>query len=100
MSQSSVQHKVVRNSTQHVSFLNILHTASQNRELQETQARLLEESTWVGSTRMYQALAAEVGRLQELLGVRAKELEALARERDAAHALASERAAAMLVGGW
>jgi hypothetical protein len=61
---------------------------------------MIEESTWVGGTRMYQALASEVGRLTELVGVRTKELEGLARERDTAHALASERAAAMLVGGW
>mmetsp|Transcript_2932 Transcript_2932/g.6418 ORF Transcript_2932/g.6418 Transcript_2932/m.6418 type:complete len:863 (+) Transcript_2932:174-2762(+) len=53
------------------------------RELQEAVARLGDES-WVPNTRSYQGVLLEVQRLNELLGGRAKEMEALARERDEA----------------
>ncbi|KAF5843039.1 hypothetical protein DUNSADRAFT_2652 [Dunaliella salina] len=63
-----------------------------SRELQEALARVADEGHWVHNTRKYQAVVAEVERLQELLAARGREIEAALRERDLAEVRAADKA--------
>jgi len=63
-----------------------------SRELQEALARVTDEGLWVHNTRKYQAVVAEVDRLQELLAAQGRDVEAALRERDLADARAADKA--------
>lgn len=56
---------------------------SARRELSELNAKLSDEQ-WVAGTRTYQQIVQELQRANELVAVKAREVEATARERDEA----------------